>query len=542
MQKNGIWLACKYLRLSIEDGDKTESESIVNQAVMIDNYMKQVSDITIIETFKDDGFSGTDFNRPGFVSMMECIEKKEINCIIVKDLSRFGREHIDVDRYIQKVFPAMGVRFIAINDNYDSLTANMTDTHLVLPVKSFVNDTYCRQTSQKIRSHLEAKRGIGQYVGSYVVYGYKKSDQDKNEIEIDPVAAEHVKEIFEWKKEGLSNQQIADRLNKTGVMAPADYKRSMGIHFKSSFQTHLSSKWSAMAVGRILKNPIYCGDLEQGKSQRVNYKVKIQRDIPKEQWAVVENHHDAIIDRSSFNLIQLLNRKDTRIAPGEEKLYLFGGLLFCGDCGRTMIRRIKHYREKEKVYYICTTYNRQKGCSRHSIKEDDLVSIIQNGLKLYGQMTDAVREAVSFLKKHQIDVQSLVQRDDLVLKLRRELEKYYKLVHSLSGSLANGIINKQDYKLLHDKYQDRIRELEEDIEHQETYIEELIENKLLCGQWAEQFLKKPDIGVLDRDTLIHYIEKIVVYEDKRIEIVYRFQDELTAAARLSENIRLEVGV
>ena len=542
MQKNGIWLACKYLRLSIEDGDKTESESIVNQAVMIDNYMKQVSDITIIETFKDDGFSGTDFNRPGFVSMMECIEKKEINCIIVKDLSRFGREHIDVDRYIQKVFPAMGVRFIAINDNYDSLTANMTDTHLVLPVKSFVNDTYCRQTSQKIRSHLEAKRGIGQYVGSYVVYGYKKSDQDKNEIEIDPVAAKHVKEIFEWKKEGLSNQQIADRLNKAGVMAPADYKRSMGIHFKSSFQTHLSSKWSAMAVGRILKNPIYCGDLEQGKSRRVNYKVKIQRDIPKEQWAVVENHHDAIIDRSSFNLIQLLNRKDTRIAPGEEKLYLFGGLLFCGDCGRTMIRRIKHYREKEKVYYICTTYNRQKGCSRHSIKEDDLVSIIQNGLKLYGQMTDAVREAVSFLKKHQINVQTLVQRDDLVLKLRRELEKYYKLVHSLSGSLANGIINKQDYKLLHDKYQDRIRELEEDIEHQETYIEELIEKKLLCGQWAEQFLKKPDIGVLDRDTLVHYIEKIVVYEDKRIEIIYRFQDELTAAARLSENIRLEVGV
>lgn len=541
MQKNGIWLACKYLRLSIEDGDKTESESIVNQAVMIDNYMKQVSDITIIETFKDDGFSGTDFNRPGFVSMMECIEKKEINCIIVKDLSRFGREHIDVDRYIQKVFPAMGVRFIAINDNYDSLTANMTDTHLVLPVKSFVNDTYCRQTSQKIRSHLEAKRGIGQYVGSYVVYGYKKSDQDKNEIEIDPVAAKHVKEIFEWKKEGLSNQQIADRLNKTGVMAPADYKRSMGIHFKSSFQTHLSSKWSAMAVGRILKNPIYCGDLEQGKSRRVNYKVKIQRDIPKEQWAVVENHHDAIIDRSSFNLIQLLNRKDTRIAPGEEKLYLFGGLLFCGDCGRTMIRRIKHYREKEKVYYICTTYNRQKGCSRHSIKEDDLVSIVQNGLKLYGQMTDAVRESVSFLKKHQINVQTLVQRDDLVLKLRRELEKYYKLVHSLSGSLANGIINKQDYKLLHDKYQDRIRELEEDIEHQETYIEELIENKLLCGQWAEQFLKKPDIGILDRDTLVHYIEKIVVYEDKRIEIIYRFQDELTAAARLSENIRLEVG-
>ena len=195
MQKN-IWIAAKYLRLSIEDGDKAESESIVNQSILIDSYMKSTSDITIVDTFKDDGFSGTDFNRPGFQAMLKAIENKEINCIIVKDLSRFGREHIDVDRYIQKVFPQLGVRFIAINDNYDSETANITDTHLVLPVKSFVNDTYCRQNSQKVRSHLSAKRNIGEYVGNYVSYGYKKCDTDKSQIEIDPVAAKHVRDNF----------------------------------------------------------------------------------------------------------------------------------------------------------------------------------------------------------------------------------------------------------------------------------------------------------------------------------------------------------
>ena len=177
MQKN-IWIAAKYLRLSIEDGDKAESESIVNQSILIDNYMKSTSDITIVETFKDDGFSGTDFKRPGFQAMLKAIENKEINCSIVKDLSRFGSEHIDVVRYIQKVFPQLGVRFIAINDNYDSETANITDTHLVLPVKSFVNDTYCRQYSQKVRSHFSAKRNIGEYVGYYVSYGYKKCDAD----------------------------------------------------------------------------------------------------------------------------------------------------------------------------------------------------------------------------------------------------------------------------------------------------------------------------------------------------------------------------
>ena len=251
MQKN-IWIAAKYLRLSIEDGDKAESESIVNQSILIDNYMKSTSDITIVETFKDDGFSGTDFNRPGFQAMLKAIENKEINCIIVKDLSRFGREHIDVDRYIQKVFPQLGVRFIAINDNYDSETANITDTHLVLPVKSFVNDTYCRQNSQKVRSHLSAKRNIGEYVGNYVSYGYKKCDTDKSQIEIDPVAAKHVRDIFTWKMEGMSNQLIADKLNELGVLAPADYKRATGVNFKSSFQTHLTSRWSAVAIIRIL--------------------------------------------------------------------------------------------------------------------------------------------------------------------------------------------------------------------------------------------------------------------------------------------------
>ena len=278
MQKN-IWIAAKYLRLSIEDGDKAESESIVNQSILIDNYMKSTSDITIVETFKDDGFSGTDFKRPGFQAMLKAIENKEINCIIVKDLSRFGREHIDVDRYIQKVFPQLGVRFIAINDNYDSETANITDTHLVLPVKSFVNDTYCRQNSQKVRSHLSAKRNIGEYVGNYVSYGYKKCDADKSQIETDPVAAKHVRDIFNWKMEGMSNQLIADKLNELGVLAPADYKRATGVNFKSSFQTHLTSRWSAVAIIRILKNPIYYGVLQQGKSQRINYKVKVQRKI-----------------------------------------------------------------------------------------------------------------------------------------------------------------------------------------------------------------------------------------------------------------------
>ena len=485
MQKN-IWIAAKYLRLSIEDGDKAESESIVNQSILIDNYMKSTSDITIVETFKDDGFSGTDFKRPGFQAMLKAIENKEINCIIVKDLSRFGREHIDVDRYIQKVFPQLGVRFIAINDNYDSETANITDTHLVLPVKSFVNDTYCRQNSQKVRSHLSAKRNIGEYVGNYVSYGYKKCDADKSQIEIDPVAAKHVRDIFNWKMEGMSNQLIADKLNELGVLAPADYKRATGVNFKSSFQTHLTSRWSAVAIIRILKNPIYYGVLQQGKSQRINYKVKVQRALPKEEWVIFENHHEGIVTKEEYETVQMLLAKDTRIAPGENRLYLFGGLLSCGDCG--------------------------------------------------SNLTDAIRSAMEYLKENSLDTQTLIQHDDQILELRNKVNKYYKLLHSLSGNLASGVISRDDYALLRERYQTEIKSLESNIEKQEEYMEDLLENKLLCEEWVNTFLEKPSLGDLDRDMLLQYVEKINVFEGKKIEIVYRFQDELVTAARLAEQI------
>lgn len=536
MQKN-MWVAAKYLRLSIEDGDKEESESIVNQSILIDNYMKTISDITIVETFKDDGFSGIDFNRPGFQAMMKAIERKEINCIIVKDLSRFGREHIEVDRYVQKIFPQMGIRFIAINDNYDSKTANITDTHLVLPVKSFVNDTYCRQNSQKVRSHLDAKRNIGEYVGSYVSYGYKKCKENKNQIEIDPIAAKYVRDIFLWKIDGMSNQGIADKLNELGVLAPADYKRAMGVNFKSSFQTHLTSRWSAVAIIRILKNPIYYGVLQQGKSQRINYKVKIQRTLPEEEWVVIKNHHNGIISEEEFKTVQQLLEKDTRVAPGENRLYMFGGLLVCGDCGSNLIRRSISYKNVKTIFYICGSYNKKKDlCTRHSIKEEVLIKLITDSLQMYCKTTDAVKKAVDYLNSHSLDTQMLIQQDDLVLELRNKLNKYYKLLHSLSGSLAKGVISKEDYILLRKRYQAEIKSLELSIEKQESYIEDLLKNKLMCEEWVQAFLEKPDLGKLDRDMLLQYISKIKVYENKKIEIVYKFRDEIAVAKRLAEKI------
>ena len=252
---------------------------------------------------------------------------------------------------------------------------------------------------------------------------------------------------------------------------------------------------------------------------------------------IFENHHEGIVTKEEYETVQMLLAKDTRIAPGENRLYLFGGLLSCGDCGSNLIRRINSYKGEKTVFYICSSYNKKKDqCSRHSIREDVLIQLVMDSLKIYSKMTDAIRSAMEYLKENSLDTQTLIQHDDQILELRNKVNKYYKLLHSLSGNLASGVISRDDYALLRERYQTEIKSLESNIEKQEEYMEDLLENKLLCEEWVNTFLEKPSLGDLDRDMLLQYVEKINVFEGKKIEIVYRFQDELVTAARLAEQI------
>ena len=218
--------ACAYLRLSREDDDKRgstdESNSIKSQRMMIESFVRGFPDVELVKEVCDDGFSGTDYERPAFMEMIAMVEKGEIDCIIVKDLSRLGREYIGAGNYIQKYFPQKNVRFIAINDNYDSLTANSSDRYMVVPVKNFVNESYCRDISIKSRSNQQVKRMNGEYIGSFVCYGYRKDEKDKNKIVPDEEAARVVQDIFAWKLMGLSANSIAAKLNERGTLSPAE--------------------------------------------------------------------------------------------------------------------------------------------------------------------------------------------------------------------------------------------------------------------------------------------------------------------------------
>ena len=322
------YMAAVYLRLSKEDEDlreakgKKESNSIANQKALILKTIESMPDVTLYDIYIDDGFTGLNFERPNFQRMCQDIYSGKVNMVIVKDLSRLGRDYIDSGRYVKKIFPSYHVRFVSVLDHFDSLTASQSDINLLIPVKNFVNDNYSRDISGKVRSHQEVMRENGLYIGSYVAYGYKKLETDRNKIIPDEYAADIVRKIFEWKLKGLSSGAIAEKLNGLGVAAPSEYKRQLGGNYKCGFQKNAKAKWSAVTITRILKNKIYIGVLEQGKREKVNYKLDKVVEKPENEWAVKENTHEAIISRADFENVAKLLNLDTRKSPEEETLSL----------------------------------------------------------------------------------------------------------------------------------------------------------------------------------------------------------------------------
>ena len=366
-QGNEKYNCATYLRLSRSDGDQQESNSIKNQRALLNDYMGKHPELHKFDEYVDDGYSGTNFERPDFKRMMQDIEKRNVNCIIVKDLSRFGRNYIETGRYLERIFPFMGVRFIAINDHYDSAEENDDKGRILIPFNNLINDTYCRDISLRVRSHLDVKRKEGQFIGSFAGYGYRKDPKDKNHLIIDEYAAGIVQEIFKQKLNGMSSQRIASHLNELGVLPPNEYKRANGFNYTCGFQAGLNQKWTVVSVNRILKNESYTGTLIQGKRRKINYKVKKSHDVGSENWIRVEDAHDAIISKGEFQQVQQLLELDTRTAPSQTTVYPLSGFLRCADCGQNMIRRTVTKNGKKYQYYHCSTYKKNEIKSHHYI-------------------------------------------------------------------------------------------------------------------------------------------------------------------------------
>lgn len=528
--KEKTFYAAMYLRLSRDDEEKqtkvkAESGSIASQRELIRSFISEQPDMELYDSYVDDGWSGVNFDRPEFKRMMGDVEAGRVNCVVVKDLSRFGRDYIEAGRYIQKTFPALGVRFIALTDHYDSLSAGTGESSIVLPVKNFINDSYCRDISIKVKSGLEARRKNGECTAPFAIYGYKKDADNKNRLVVDDYAAGIVRNIFQWKISGMAVSAIASRLNEMGVLSPKEYKKSTGVKYNGGFSGTGRSKWGSASVKRILTSEVYLGHLIQGKTGKVNYKVKKSVEKPEEEWVRVENTHEPIISEDDFSIVQGLLKSDSRISPNMRQAGLFAGLLFCGDCGEQMVRRVIKYKGKEKVYYICSTKNRGDGCSRHSIEENVLRMLVENTVRRHANAFLEEKRLFDRAKAQEADFGAVSGYDREIQRLKQEQDKYYALCAGLYGDLRAGVVTKEEFGRLHAGFQKKAAELEEAQKKQEILIKEMFQKGVLSAGRLKAFQDCTELKEVDRYTLSSLVRRIYVYEGRRVEIEFYFMDQ-----------------
>lgn len=537
-----IYFAAAYLRLSKDDGDidgsiKSESNSISSQRELVRSYIKEHDDMQLFDIYVDDGYSGSDFDRPEFKRMMDDIEAGDVDCVIVKDLSRLGRDHIEAGRLIQKTFPAFHVRFIAVTDHFDSQTADSNTKSFVLPVKNFINDSYCRDISQKIKSHQKIKREQGKFIGAFAVYGYRKSAEDKNKLCPDDYAADIVRKIFAWKLEGMSTVAIAQRLDGLGILSPMEYKKAHGERYSTGFQKNITARWSAVAVKRILTNEVYTGVMVQGKNEQINHKVKKSVAKPKEECVRVEGTHEAIIPREDFEIVQGLLSVGTRANADTNCAHFFAGILFCGDCKEPMIRRVNRYKDSSKVYFICSTRNRGRGCTRHSILEEGLKAVVFRALQIYVSVFLDVRSQLEHIQKMEVHFEEIARFDQEIERLHKEQDKYLEIRAGLYEDLKTGLITEADFRSFRDIYEKQYEEIKGALGRQEEMIKRLFRSGVAAGVKLERFKEVMKLTEFSRDTLLCFISRIEVYEDKKIYVKFRGGGEFHKMLALQEYVK-----
>ena len=521
-----------YLRLSREDGDKIESDSIRNQRDLIMDYLRQHKELRLVDEYVDDGYSGSNFERPRFQKMMEDIKKRKINCIIVKDLSRFGRNYIETGRYLERVFPLAGIRFISVTDHYDNANDSDDSERLIIPFKNLINDAYCRDISIKVRSQLDVKRKNGKYVGSFPAYGYLKDPKDKNHFVFDPYAAEIVKLIFSLKVEGYSAQRIAEKLDEMNVLPPNEYKRSCGINYTNGFKPGDKPSWQINVINRILQNEVYTGVLVQGKRRKVNYKVKNMTDVDKKDWIRVEGTHDAIISKETFSLVQELLKYDTRVAPEEKQVYLFSGLLRCGDCGQNMVRRVVTSKGHRYQYYHCSTWRKDKSCPSHLFKEETLIEIVlkavQEQVRLLTRINECVKE-LDDMTREKIGVKVLISHRD---ELEREIEHYKKLCINLMHDKADGIIEEDEYHELYRKFSSSSKSAKIALDEINKKIKEMSGQTNGFIPWLQSIADLKNVSELNRVIVVNLIEYIEIHDKSKVTVHFRYSEAIEEAIEL----------
>lgn len=535
-QKTKSFRVGLYMRLSREDGDKEESSSVTNQREMLKRYVSEQPNFFIVKEYVDDGWTGTNFDRPKFKEMIEDIEAGIIDTVITKDLSRLGRERLGVGHYTEIYFPEHNVRYIALLDNIDTyFDAGMND---MAPFKGVINDMYVRDISKKIRSSLIERKKAGNFLGVTAPYGYQKDPNNKFHLIINEKEAEVVKRVFRLYLEGNGLTRIAQILTKDGIPVPGE-SRDIG----KTRRTALYSSWKQTTIRRILDNRVYLGELVQFKRRKINYKSKRRITVPEEERYICRGTHEAIIDEESFNAVQNILKKNKSF-KGTKHDYLFKGLLFCSECGARLNVTYSNYALKRYGEYryttICYSYSRLYSdiCTRHSNSipelEEVLIKHIKEVCKRYIN-ENLQDELISMAKKQKQLELKQISNEKRLETISQKISDIGLYIKNLYMDKVKGVVSENDYiSLVADFTKDRdnlIKEKEElitIINNQKPQIDETAKTEKLAKEFLS--LEKPTKQLLNE-----LIEKITISENKEINIYFKF-NELNEMKELKKKI------
>ena len=532
------WKAALYIRLSREDGDKVESNSITSQREILKEYLKLHPDIELHDFYIDDGCSGTNFDRPGFIRMMEDIYSGDVNCVIVKDLSRFGRNYTDAGNYLDNIFVRLQIRFIALNNGIDTATNNMNAATrcITVGVQNVINESLAATTSVNVRGTLNVNREQGKFIGSFASYGYMKDPNDHHKLIIDPETAPVVRMIFEKFIDGCSIIGIAKDLNEMGIPNPTAYKKLKGFNYKHPAGKKLDGLWPDSSVRRILRNEMYVGNMVQGKNTTISYKIKQCRAIPKEDWIIVEGTHEAIVDRETFDKAQSLFNQFIRKAPQKSEVDLFSGFVRCADCLRAMNKKTNSHPYGTYHYYRCGTSRKMKksSCTNHTIRIDKMelavLASIQGMIDSAVEMDKLIKRINSspVKKKESSHICSAIDTHTA------ELEKLKGMIIDLYPDWKSGIISKEEYFTLKEQLTEKTTSLEKALENLKRTNEEFKNGITEDNDFISHFKKYGKIDTLTRAMVVELIDKIYVHEGGRITISFKFTDAYEKALEYIE--------
>ena len=510
-----------YIRLSVED-NKNRGNSIEHQQMLLKNFVAVNPEFQVVKTYIDNGKTGTNFERPAFQEMLQDIETGKIQCVIVKDLSRLGRNYIDTGYYIQSYFPAYKVRFIALNENFD--TEKEDTNNILLPVLNMINESYALDTGKKIKEQAARDMKAGKFIGARPPYGYKKSPDDCHKLIVDEEAANIVKQIFQWALEGVSYDKIAIMLNEANIITPSHYMQQKGII--SNKKLIGQGYWQTFTIAKIVRSEIYTGNMVQGKSITIQHK---QIKTNEKDWIVVKNIHEAIISKETFEKAQQCRTKIAKKSKSKNKIpyteNILKGKIYCQYCGKNLNRGRKITKTKGEIYYFycITNWRIKKGnCEGVRINEQklfqDILFIFCEKRNLFLEREHSLQQQIQSIQK-KIDLWKQQQSE---LKIQKDEKKLY--LQTLYESLVDGVIIQSEYKEMRENYQSEIENLLSEI----TYLEELQKN---CNQKIEHILKLKEvfqstqISEITKEFANKLIKRVEVSPTGAVDVIFYF-DEL----------------